>query len=155
MLTQDVLISSCLLLLAEDVSCGAVATGRTATGEGPGRSPQPAVWLCASVLRPAPFPCRGAAPCRLCLVAGGGGWCCCGAATHAVRSVVACNWGQLSLMSSSMSGLSLPVLPHRLWQVVCWVSFLSDVISGVEIILWEGCYPASAWAHGVCVIVYV
>ena len=29
------------------------------------------------------------------------------------------------------------------------MGFLSDVISGVESALWEGCYPA----HGVCVIV--
>jgi hypothetical protein len=42
-----------------------------------------------------------------------------------------------------------------LWRVVCWVGFLSDVISGVESALWEGCYPASSLAHGVCVIVYV
>ncbi len=41
-----------------------------------------------------PSPCRGAAPCRLRLVAGGGGWCCCcGAATHAARSVETCNRG--------------------------------------------------------------
>ncbi len=31
----------------------------------------------------------------------------------------------------------------------------SDVICGVENALWEGCYPASALAHGVCVLVYV
>jgi hypothetical protein len=35
------------------------------------------------------------------------------------------------------------------------VGFLSDVIGGVESALWEGCYPASALAHGVCVLVYV
>jgi hypothetical protein len=40
-------------------------------------------------------------------------------------------------------------------RVVGWVGFLSDVISGVESVLWEGCYPASALAHGVCVTVYV
>jgi hypothetical protein len=28
------------------------------------------------------------------------------------------------------------------------------VIGGVESVLWEGCYPASALAHGVCVLVY-
>jgi hypothetical protein len=38
-------------------------------------------------------------------------------------------------------GLSRSVLPCRLWQVVCWVGFLLDVISGVESALWEGCYP--------------
>jgi hypothetical protein len=40
-------------------------------------------------------------------------------------------------------------------RVVGWVGFLSDVIGGVERALWEGCYPASALAHGVCVLVYV
>jgi hypothetical protein len=52
---------------------------------------------------------------------------------------------------------SLPprCLPRRLWRVVGWVGFLSNVIGGVESALWEGCYPASALAHGVCVIVYV
>ncbi len=133
--------------------------GYGADGNEGGPRTQPAACRVALRIGPAqslaPFPCRDTAPCRLCLVAGGGGWCCCGATTHAVLSVVACNRGQLSLMSSSMSGLSLPVLPHRLWQVVCWVSFLSDVISGVESALWEGCYPASALAHGVCVLVYV
>jgi hypothetical protein len=39
--------------------------------------------------------------------------------------------------------------------VVGWVGFLSDVIGGVESALREGCYPASALAHGVCVLVYV
>jgi hypothetical protein len=39
--------------------------------------------------------------------------------------------------------------------IVCWVGFLSDVIGGVEIALWEGCYPASVLSHGVCVLVYV
>ena len=29
------------------------------------------------------------------------------------------------------------------------------MISGVEIALWEGCYPALTLAYGVCVIVYV
>ena len=37
----------------------------------------------------------------------------------------------------------------------CLVGFLSYVIGGVESALWEGCYPASALAHGVCVLVYV
>jgi hypothetical protein len=60
-------------------------------------------------------PCRGAAPCGLRLVAGGGGWCCCcGAATHAARSVEACNRGPPSSASASTSGLSRPVLPRRL-----------------------------------------
>jgi hypothetical protein len=40
-------------------------------------------------------------------------------------------------------------------RVVGWVGLLSDVISGVESALWEGCYPASALAHGVCALVYV
>jgi hypothetical protein len=66
-----------------------------------------------------------------------------------------CNRGPPSSTSASTSGLSRPVLPRRLWRVVSWVGFLSDVIGGVEIALWEGCYPASALAHGVCVIVYV
>ena len=55
----------------------------------------------------------------------------------------------------STSGLSRSVLPRRLWRVVCWVGFLSNVISGVESALWEGCYPALTLVHGVCVIVYV
>ena len=44
--------------------------------------------------------------------------------------------------SASTSGLSFPVLPCQLWQVVGWVGFLLDVIDGVESALWEGCYPA-------------
>ncbi len=155
---QDVLISSGLLLLAGDVSCGAAAAGRTATGAGPGRGPQPAVCRGAAVLRRLwpPSPCQGAAPCGLCLVAGGVDWCCCcGAVTHATRSVAACNRGPPSLTSVSTSGLSRPVLPRQLWRVVGWVGFLSDEIGGVESALWEGCYPASALAHGVCVLAYV
>ncbi len=69
------------------MSCGAAAAGRAAAGAGPGRGPQPAVWRGAAVLRRLwpPSPCRGAAPCGLCLVAGGGGWCCCcGAAVSGV-----------------------------------------------------------------------
>jgi hypothetical protein len=62
----------------------------------------------------------------------GGGWCWCGAAVHAAWSVAACARGPPSSMSASMSCLSSPVLPHRLWRVVCWVGFLLDVISGVE-----------------------
>ena len=46
-------------------------------------------------------------------VAGGGVWCfCCGAATHAARSVGACNRGPPSSASASTSGLSHPVLPR-------------------------------------------
>jgi hypothetical protein len=77
----------------------------------------PAVWRGAAVLRRLwpPSPCRGAAPCGLRLVAGEGGWCCCcGAATHAARSVGACNRGPPSSASASTSGLSRPVLPRRL-----------------------------------------
>ena len=48
-----------------------------------------------------------------------------------------------------------PVLPRRLWRVVGWVGFLSDVIGGVESTLWEGCYPSLTLAHGICVIVCV
>ena len=63
--------------------------------------------------------------------------------------------GPPSSASASTSGLSRHVLPRQLWRVVGWVVFLSDVICGVEIALWEGCYPASALAHGVCVLVFV
>jgi hypothetical protein len=59
------------------------------------------------------------------------------------------------VVAGPFAGLSSPVLPRQLWRVVGWVGFLSDVIGGVESVLWEGCYPASALAHGVCVIVYV
>ncbi len=61
-------------VLAGDVSCGAAAAGGVSEGAGPGRGPQPAVWRGAAVLRRLwpPSPCRGAAPCGLCLVAGGG-----------------------------------------------------------------------------------
>ncbi len=104
----------------------------------------------------APFPVPGCSSLCTCLVAGGGGWCCCcGAEPHAARSVAACNRGPPSSTSASTSGLSRHVLPRRLWRVVGWVGFLSDVIGGVESVLWEGCYPASALAHGVCVLVYV
>jgi hypothetical protein len=93
------------------VSCGAATAGRAEAGAGPGRGPQPAVWRDAAVLRRLwpPSPCRGAAPCGLCLVVGEGSWCCCcGAATHAARSVGACNRGPLSSASTSTSGLSQP-----------------------------------------------
>jgi hypothetical protein len=77
-----------------------------------------------------------------------GGWLVrCGAATHDDRSVAACNRRPPSSTSVSTSGLSRPVLPRRLWLVVGWVGFLSDVIGGVESALWEG-YPASTLAHG-------
>jgi hypothetical protein len=62
-----------------------------------------------------------------------GGWLVrCGAATHADRSVTDCNRRPPSSTSASTSGLSRPVLPRRLWLVVGWVGFLSDVIGGVE-----------------------
>ena len=69
--------------------------------------------------------------------------------------MAACKRGPPSSTSASTSGLSRSVLPRRLWRVVGWVGFLSDVIGGVESALWEGCYPALTLAHGVCVIVYV
>ncbi len=125
---------------------------------GPGRGPQQAVWRDTAVLRRLwpPSPCLGSAPCGLRLVAGARGWCCCcGNAPHAALLVAACNRGPPSSASASTSGLSRHVLPRRLWQVIGWVGFLSDVICGVESTLWEGCYPASALAHGVCVLVYV
>ena len=51
---------------------------------------------------------------------------------------------------------SLPPRSSSLTVTGCRLGgFLSDVIGGVESALWEGCYPASALAHGVCVIVYV
>ena len=79
-----------------------------------------------------------------------GGWLVrCGATTHAERSVAACNRRPPSSTSASTSGLSRPVLPRRLWRVVGWVGFLSDVIGGVESALWEGWYPALTLAHGV------
>ncbi len=62
-------------------------------------------------------------------------------AEHASQSVSACSRGQPSLTSASMSCLSRPVLPRRLWLVVCWVGILLDVMGGVESVLWEGCYP--------------
>jgi hypothetical protein len=96
-------------------------------GAGPGRGPQPGVWHGAEVLlrRWPPSPCRGAVYCGLHLVTEGGGWCWCGAESHTARS-------SPSSTSASTSGLSRPVLPHRLWLVVGWGGFLSDVIGGVE-----------------------
>jgi hypothetical protein len=90
------------------VSCGAAAAGRASAGAGPGRGPQPAVWRGAAVLRRLcpPSPCRGAAPCGLCLVAGEGGWCCCcGAVTHAA----------LNQLGAALIGVRLDVwsLPSR------------------------------------------
>ena len=41
-------------------------------------------------------------------------------------------------MEDMCAALSRPVLPRRLWRVVGWVGFLSDVIGGVESALWEG-----------------
>ena len=61
-----------------------------------------------------PFPCRGAAPCRLLLVAGGGGWCWCGAATHAERSVAACKSTNASANVSTRVGLGR-VQRERAW----------------------------------------
>jgi hypothetical protein len=48
--------------------------GADVGGGGPGRGPQQAVCRGAAVLRLLwpPSPCRGAAPCELCLFAGGG-----------------------------------------------------------------------------------
>jgi hypothetical protein len=144
-------VSGCLSFLrpvvvggGRGVSCGATMAGRAAAGAGPGRGPPPAVCRCAAVLRRRwpPSPCLGAVRCGLRLVAGVGGSCWCGAASHAARSLAACNRGPPSLTSASTSGLSRPVLPRRLWRVVGLVGFLSDVISGVESALWEGCYPA-------------
>ena len=67
-----------------------------------------------------------------------GGWLVrCGAATHAERSVEACNRRPPSSTSASTSGLSHPVLPRRLWRVVGWVGFLSDVI-GTKHYWWGG-----------------
>ena len=143
-----------LLLLAGDVSCSAAVSGRGSAGAEHGSGPQPAVWRGAAVLRRRwpPSPCRGAAvDCVLLLggVAGAVRGC------DACRAVVsACNRRPPSSTSASTSGLSRPVLPRRLWRVVGWVGFLSDVIGGVEIALLEG-YPASTLSHGVCVIVYV
>jgi hypothetical protein len=70
------------------------------------------------------------------------------AAGAGLRLMPCCQWRPaISLTSSSMSGLSRPILPRRLWWVVRWVGFLSDVISGVERALWEGCYPALTLAQ--------
>jgi hypothetical protein len=101
--------------------------GGAGVGGGGARArPAAGVWRGAAVLHWCwpPSPCRVVAPCGLCLVDGGGGWCCCGAVTHAARSVAACNRGPPSSASSSTSSLSRPVLPRRLWRVVCWVGFL-------------------------------
>jgi hypothetical protein len=136
------------------VGCGGgagVGGGGARAGPAAGRVEQSS--CPASAL--APFPVPGCSFLWTVSCCWGGGWCCCGAATHAARSVAACNRGPPSLTSASTSGLSRPVLPGLLWRVVCWVGFLLDVICGVEIALWEGCYPALTLAHGVCVIVYV
>jgi hypothetical protein len=65
----------------------------------------------------------------------------CVGGAHAARSVEACVRGPPSSTSASMSCLSRPVLPNQQWRVVSWVGILLDVISGVENVLWEGCYP--------------
>ena len=108
------------------------------------------VWRGAVVLRRRwpPSPCWGAAPCRLRPVAGRG-W------LMLVRGCDAAVGGGLQsgaalIDLASTSGLSRPVLPRRLWRVVSWVDFLSDVISGVERALWEGCYPVLTLAHVEC-----
>jgi hypothetical protein len=80
----------------------------------------------------APFPVPGCSSLWTASCCWGGGWCWCGSATHATRSVAACNRGPPSSTSASTSGLSRPVLPRRLWRVVGWVGFLSDVIGGVK-----------------------
>ena len=124
-----------------------------------------ALWQCVvGVLRSMPVACCMRASgsvgrvwrCALwiCVLLMGGGWCWCGAAAHAAWSVAVCARGSPSSAYASTSCLSRPVLPRRLWRVVGWVGFLSDVIGGVESALW-GCYPSLALAHGVCVTVYV
>ena len=105
------------------VSCGTAAAAGTAVGRVWRRSgPAPAL---------ATFPVQGRS-CGLRPFAGGGWLVRCGAATHAKRSVSACNRRPPSSTSASTSGLSSPVLPRRLWRVVGWVGFLSDVIGGVR-----------------------
>jgi len=80
-----------------------------------------------------------------------GGWLVwCGAATHAERSVAACNRRPPSSTSASTSGLSRLVLSLRLWRVVGWVGFLSGrdwwggerIVGGVpriNIVTWGLC----------------
>ncbi len=58
---------------------------------------------------------------------------------------------------AALIGVRLDVgsIPPRSSSLTVTGCRLSDVICGVENVLWEGCYPASALAHGVCVLVYV
>jgi hypothetical protein len=52
---------------------------------------------------------------------------------------VSCCWGGWLVLVRGVVACCAVV---RLWRVVGWVGFLSDVIGGVESALWEGCYPA-------------
>jgi hypothetical protein len=100
------------------------------TGEARSRPCGAAQRSCAGA---GPFPFAGAQFSLDCiLLLGGGGWCCCGVATHAALSVEVFNSRTPSSTSSSTLGLSHPVLSRRLWLVVGWVGFLSDVIGGVR-----------------------
>ena len=115
---------------------------------GPGRGPQPAVWRGAAVLRrlwpPSLSCCWGGwlvlllRVCNVCRAVGGG------LQSGATLICVRLDIGSLPPRSSSptVTGCRLGGFPvgRDLW---------------VESALWEGCYPASALAHGVCVIVYL
>jgi hypothetical protein len=103
------------------MACGATAAGRAGAGAGPGCGPPKAVW-CGTALADFPVPGRS----KLLTVS-----CCWGGWLVLVRGVGACldvggrlQLGPPSSMSASTSGLSSPVLPHRLWRVVSWVGFL-------------------------------
>ena len=109
--------------------------------------------------------CAGAGPlprawaqlpvdCNCILLLGGGGWCCCGAATHTARSVAACKGAalidvRLDVGSLQTRSSSPTVAGYRLGGF----SVGRDWWGGERVV--GGVLPASAFAHGVCVIVYV
>ena len=126
---------------------GATAAGLTAAGARPAAGR--VSWRCGLRRHWPPSPCRGPAQCGLCLLVGGGGWCCCGSAAHATRSVAACIGGRPYRRLPQRRASPAPFFfADRGGLSVGWVS-CSDVISGVEIVLWEGCYPAWAFSTGV------
>jgi hypothetical protein len=89
-----------------------------------------------------PFPCQGAARCGLSLVTGGVAGA--GAGLHRMprgqwRPAIG---GRPHRRPPRRRASPAPFFLADCGGLSVWVGFLSDVISGVESAVWEGCYPA-------------
>jgi hypothetical protein len=97
------------------------------------------------------------------LLLGGGVWCCYGSATHTSHLPVGGGLKSAAdLIDVRLEVGSLPPRSSSPTVTGCWLGgfsvfgrCLSDVSCVVDSLFWEGCYPALALAHWVCVIVYV